>query len=109
MNGNDAEKLLFKTYSKKLTKINRLSKKRIFVKNRRKQEPLSYKMWKTINLFFNKKFADTNSLPNNIKIDGETWDNNLAMAEHFTNVFVQSANDWSEKWKITAFKVQPDT
>ena len=32
LNGNDAQKLLFKTYSNKLTKVKRLSKKMYFYK-----------------------------------------------------------------------------
>ena len=61
-------------------------------------------MWKTINSLLDKKSADTNSLPNNIKINGKTCDNNLAMADLFHNFFVQLANEWQEKRKIIAAK-----
>ena len=43
----------------------------------------SHKMWKTINSLLHMNFADTNFPPNNIKIDGKTLDNKLAVAEHF--------------------------
>ena len=60
LNGKDAQKLLFKTYSNKLTKVKQL---------------------------LYKKSADANSTPNNIKINGKICDNQLAMAKHFNNVF----------------------
>ena len=88
LNGNDAQKLLFKTYSNKLTKVKRLSKKMYFHKEFDKNKNNCHKMWKTINSLLYKKSADANSPPNNIKINGKIYDNRLAMAEHFNNFFL---------------------
>ena len=49
LNGNDAQKLLFKTYSSKLTKVKRLSKKMYFHKEFDENKNNCHKMWKTIN------------------------------------------------------------
>ena len=85
LNGNDAQKLLFKTYFNKLTKAKRLSKKLYFHKEFDENKNNFYKMWKTINSLLYKKSADANFPPNNIKINGKICDNQLAMAEHFNN------------------------
>ena len=87
LNGNDAQKLLFKTYSNKLTKVKRLSKKMYFHKEFDEKKNNCHKMWKTINSFLYKKSTDANSPPNNVKINGKICNNQLAMAEHFNNLF----------------------
>ena len=87
LNGNDAQKLLFKTYSNKLTKVKQLFKKMYFHKEFDENKNNCHKMWKTINSLLYKKSADANSPPNNKKINGKICDNQLAMAEHFNNFF----------------------
>ena len=104
LNGNDAQKLLFKTYLKKLTKVKRLSKKMYFYLEFDKNKNNCHKMWITINSLLHKKSVEGNSPPNVTKIDGKICDNHLAMAERFYYFFVQLANVWLEKWEITAVK-----
>ena len=87
LNGNDAQKLLFKTYSNKLTKVKRLSKEMYFHKEFDEKKNNCRKMWKTINSLLYKKSADANSPPNNININGKICGNQLAMAEHFNYLF----------------------
>ena len=54
LNGNDAQKLLFKTYSNKLTKVKRLSKKCIFTNNLMKTKTIVIKCGKPSIHFFAK-------------------------------------------------------
>ena len=87
LNRNDAQNLLFKTYSNKLTKVKRLSKEMCFHKEFDENKNNRHKMRKIINSLLYKKSAEANSLPNNIKINSKSCDNQLAMAEHFNNFF----------------------
>ena len=97
LNGNDAQKLLFKTYSNKLTKVKRLSKKMYFYKEFDDNQNNSRKMWKTINSLLHNKTADINSPPKNIKINDKICDNQLTMAEHFNNFFCTIGKRLAEK------------
>ena len=101
MNRNDAQKLLFKTYSNKLTKVKRLSKKMHFYEEFDENKNNCHEMLKTINSLL-KKSADTNSPPNNIKIERKICDNHWAMPEYFNNFFYKLVNVWQENRKITA-------
>ena len=97
LNGNDAQKLLFKTYSNKLTKVKRLSKKMYFYKEFDDIQNNGRKMWKTINSLLHNKTADINSPPKNIKINDKICDNQLTMAEHFNNFFCTIGKRLAEK------------
>ena len=64
-----------------------------------------HKMWKTINSLLYKKSADASSPPNNIKINGKIFDNQLAMAEHFNNIFCTIGKRLSRKMENNRCKV----
>ena len=83
LNRNDAQKLLCKTYSNKLTKVKRLSKKMYFHKEFDENKNNCHKMWKTVNSLLYKKSVAANSPPNVIKINSKICGNQLAMAKHF--------------------------
>ena len=102
LNGNDAQKLLFKTYCNKLTKVKRLSKKMYFHKKFDQNKNNCHKMWKTINSLLYKKSADANSPLNNIKINAKSATINWQWLNISIIFFVQLANVWQEKWNCNS-------
>ena len=100
-----SSKTAFQNLLQQINKTKRLSKKMYFHKEFDENKNNCHKMWKTTNSLLYKTSTNASSPPNNIKINGKICDNQLVMAEHFNNFFVQLANVWREKWKITAVKV----
>ena len=94
--GNVEQKLYYKKYANKLTKVKKLSKKLHFFKEFETMSNNNHELWKTINNLLPSKLSNS-SAPKVIKVGNVKVDNPTDIANHFNEFFYKIRQSFADK------------
>ena len=94
--GNAEQKLYYKKYTNKLTKVKKLSKKLHFFKEFETMSNNNHKLWQTINNLLPSKLLNS-STPKVIKVGDVKVDNPTDIANHFNEFFCKIGQSLADK------------